>query len=78
MCIRDRARIKGVSGVYSDLLEKAGVDSVKELATRRPDNLHAKIVDTNAGVQITKQPPSLAMVESWVQQAKDLPKTLSY
>ena len=74
----DLARIKGVSGVYSDLLEKAGVDTVKELATRRPDNLHAKIVDTNAGVQITKQPPSLAMVESWVQQAKDLPKTLSY
>ena len=29
----DLARIKGVSGVYSDLLEKAGVDTVKELAT---------------------------------------------
>jgi len=74
----DLARIKGVSGVYSDLLEKAGVDTVKELATRRADNLHAKIVETNASHQITKQAPSLAMVESWVQQAKELPKTLSY
>ncbi len=74
----DLARIKGVSGVYSDLLEKAGVDTVKELATRRPDNLHARIVETNNADQITKQPPSLSMVESWVQQAKELPKTLSY
>lgn len=74
----DLARIKGISGVYSDLLEKAGVDTVKELATRRADNLHAKIVETNAKDQITKQPPSLSMVESWVQQAKELPKTLTY
>ncbi len=74
----DLARIKGISGVYSDLLEKAGVDTVKELATRRPDNLHAKILETNAKDQVTKQPPSAAMVESWVQQAKDLPKTISY
>jgi len=34
-------------GVYSDLLEEAGMDTVKELATRRPDNLHAKIDETN-------------------------------
>lgn len=74
----DLARIKGVSGVYSDLLEKAGVDTVKELATRRPDNLHARIIETNSSEQVTKQPPSLAMVESWVQQAKELPKTLTY
>lgn len=74
----DLARIKGISGVYSDLLEKAGVDTVKELATRRADNLHVKIVETNAKDQVTKQPPSLSMVESWVQQAKELPKTLTY
>lgn len=74
----DLARIKGISGVYSDLLEKTGVDTVKELATRRPDNLHAKILETNTKDPVTKQPPSAAMVESWVQQAKDLPKTISY
>lgn len=60
----------------ADLLEKAGVDTVKKLATPRPDNLHAKLVDTKDGDQITRQPPSLAMVESWGQQAKELPKTL--
>ena len=32
----DLSRVKGVAGVYSDLLEKAGVYTVKELATRKP------------------------------------------
>lgn len=74
----DLARIKGVSGVYSDLLEKAGVDTVKELAARRPDNLHAKIVETNDKDKLTERPPAAAMVEGWVAQAKELPKLLTY
>lgn len=74
----DLARIKGVSGVYSDLLEKAGVDTVKELATRRADNLHAKIIETNEAEKLTERPPTAAAVEDWVTQAKELPKLLSY
>lgn len=74
----DLARIKGISGVYSDLLEEAGVDTVKELATRRPDNLHAKIVETNDTRKLTERPPTAAMIEDWVKQAKDLPKVLTY
>jgi predicted flap endonuclease-1-like 5' DNA nuclease len=74
----DLARIKGVSGVYSDLLERAGVDTVKELATRRADNLHAKIIETNDSAKLTERPPTAAAVEDWVAQAKGLPKRLSY
>lgn len=74
----DLSRIKGVSGVYSDLLEKAGVDTVKELAMRRADNLHTKIVETNKTSELTKRPPTAKDVESWVSQAKDLPKLLTY
>jgi predicted flap endonuclease-1-like 5' DNA nuclease len=74
----DLARVKGVSGVYSDLLEHAGVDTVKELATRRPDNLHAKLVETNDSLKLTQRAPTAAQVEDWVAQAKDLPKLLSY
>ncbi len=74
----DLARIKGVSGVYSDLLESAGVDTVKELATRRPDNLHAKIIETNDGEKLTVRPPTIAAVQSWIEQAKELPKILTY
>lgn len=79
LCNRaDLARIKGVSGVYSDLLENAGVDTVKELATRRPDNLHAKIVETNDKEKLTERPPTAKAVEDWIKQAKDLPKILTY
>jgi predicted flap endonuclease-1-like 5' DNA nuclease len=74
----DLARIKGISGVYSDLLEEAGVDTVKELATRRPDNLHAKITETNDAKRLTERPPTAAMVEDWVNQAKGLPRVLTY
>lgn len=74
----DLARVKGVAGVYSDLLEQAGVDTVKELATRRPDNLHAKILETNESAKLTERPPTAAMVEDWVAQAKELPAVLTY
>lgn len=74
----DLARVKGVSGVYSNLLENAGVDTIKELATRRPDNLHAKIVEINDTDKLTARPPTASMVEDWVKQAKELPKTLTY
>lgn len=74
----DLARIKGISGVYSDLLEHAGVDTVKELATRRADNLHAKILETNEAAKLAERPPNLAMVEGWIAQAKELPAVLSY
>jgi len=38
--LSDLMRIKGVGEEYSDLLEEAGVDTVKELRNRNPDNLH--------------------------------------
>ncbi len=44
----DLMRIKGVGQEYSDLLEAAGVDTIKELAQRNADNLHAKLVTVNA------------------------------
>ncbi|MEZ5476278.1 MAG: DUF4332 domain-containing protein [Thiolinea sp.] len=74
----DLARLSGVSGVFGDLLEAAGVDTVKELATRRPDNLHAKIVEVNAEKSVAGRNPTAADVESWVAQAKDLPKMITY
>ncbi|WP_022948373.1 DUF4332 domain-containing protein [Methylohalobius crimeensis] len=74
----DLARIKGIGSVYSDLLEKVGVDTVKELATRRSDHLHQKILVTNEQVQLVKRPPTLAQVEQWVEEAKQLPKVLQY
>ena len=74
----DLARISGIAGVFSDLLEHAGVDTVKELATRNPDNLHAKLLEINAAKKLSGRAPSQGMVKDWVAQAKALPKLLEY
>ena len=74
----DLARVKGIGEVFSDLLEQAGVDSVKELANRRPDHLHAKLVEVNTQKKLAGRAPNLKAVENWVAQAQKLPKTLEY
>ena len=74
----DLMRIKGVGEEYSDLLEAAGVDTVKELKTRRADNLTAKMTEVNAAKKLVRQAPSLKAVEGWIAAAKDLPRMLTY
>ena len=74
----DLSRISGIAGVFSDLLEHAGVDTVKELATRNPDNLYAKLVEINAEKKLAGRTPPLNAVKDWVAQAKALPKLLEY
>ncbi|MEO9254480.1 MAG: DUF4332 domain-containing protein [Tepidiformaceae bacterium] len=74
----DLMRIKGVGSEYGDLLESAGVDTVKELATRRADNLHAKMNEVNEAKKLVRRPPSLADVEKWVAEAKTLPGAVTY
>jgi predicted flap endonuclease-1-like 5' DNA nuclease len=76
--LSDLMRIKGVGEEYSDLLEEAGVDTVKELRHRSPKNLHKKILETNTKKKLVRRPPALSMVEDWVQQAKALKPVLSY
>ena len=74
----DLFRVKGVGEEYSDLLEEAGVDTVPELAQRKPENLLQKLVETNAEKNIVRRLPVLSQVESWVKQAKDLPRIIEY
>lgn len=74
----DLMRIKGVGSEFSDLLEAAGVDTVKELATRRPDNLHAKLLEVNQAKSLTRRAPTQREVEDWVAEAKTLPAKLTY
>jgi len=74
----DLARVRGIGGVFSDLLEETGVDTVTELATRNPDNLHNQLMAINAQKRLAGRVPSLDMVRSWVAQARDLPKLLEH
>ncbi len=74
----DLMRINGIGGEYSELLEAAGVDSVVELRVRKPEHLHAALVDTNARRKLVRQVPSLKQVAGWIAQAKALPKAVSH
>jgi predicted flap endonuclease-1-like 5' DNA nuclease len=76
--LADLFRIKGVGEQYSDLLEEAGVDTVAELAKRVPENLHAKMLETNTAKNLVKRPPTLSNVKDWVEQAKSLPRKIEY
>ena len=80
----DLMRIKGVGSEYSDLLEAAGVDTVKELRRRKAENLTAAMVDTNdAHVKktrksIVRRTPSLSEVTRWIEQAKSLDPVITH
>ena len=74
----DLIRINGIGGDYAELLEAAGVDSVPELATRKPENLFAKMVELNTGKKLVRKIPSQTSVISWVDQAKTMAKVVHH
>jgi predicted flap endonuclease-1-like 5' DNA nuclease len=74
----DLFRIKGVGEEYSDLLEAAGVDTVKELRNRNAANLHAKMAEVNAENNLVRSLPNAEKVADWVEQAKGLDPAVSY
>jgi ribosomal protein L21 len=74
----DLMRINGVGSEFSDLLEAAGVDTVKELATRNAANLQAKLAEVNEEKKLTRRTPSESEVEAWVEEAKTLPPAVTH
>lgn len=74
----DLCRIKGVGEEYSELLECAGVDTVKELRNRNAENLATKMVEVNEQKKLTRRTPSQKEVEGWVAQAKTLPPKVEH
>jgi predicted flap endonuclease-1-like 5' DNA nuclease len=74
----DLYRIKGVGEEYADLLEQSGVDTIVELAQRNPANLHKRMLEINEQKKLVRRPPHLSQVQSWVEQAKGLPRVMHY
>jgi PAS domain S-box-containing protein len=74
----DMMRIRGVGEEYSELLEKAGVDTVKELRNRNPKNLHEALVQANEAHKLVRRLPTLSEVESWIKEAKEAETTMTY
>ena len=76
--LADLFRVKGIGEEYSDLLEEAGVDTVPELAQRNPANLYETLVAINQQKKLVRKLPTQGQVGSWVDQAKALPRLVSY
>jgi predicted flap endonuclease-1-like 5' DNA nuclease len=74
----DLFRIKGVGEEYSDLLEEAGVDTVPELAQRNAEHLYQKLVSVNQEKKLVRRLPTQAQVSDWIEQAKRLPRVITY
>jgi predicted flap endonuclease-1-like 5' DNA nuclease len=74
----DRMRIKGVGEEYAELLEAAGVDTVKELKYRNPANLAKAMAAANTQRKLVRLLPSEKLIKSWIEHAKKLPLKISY
>ena len=76
--LTDLCRVKGIGEEYADLLEEAGVDTVPELAQRNAENLHQKLVEINDEKELVRRVPTSDQVKDWVEQAKQLPRVVTY
>ena len=74
----DLMRSDGVGPQFSELLEAAGVDTVKELKHRKPENLQPKLEEVNAEKKLVRRVPALKEVEKMIAQAAELPAVMEY
>src|SRR5258708_35778435 len=76
--VADRMRIKGISKEYAELLQAAGVDTVKELRYRSPCNLAKAMANANMKRKMVRLLPSERVVGRWIEGARKLPLMISY
>ena len=74
----DLFRVKGVGPQFSELLEAAGVDTVKELRGRNAANLAAKMAEINEAKHLCKRPPVEKEIQKYIDAAKELEPVVSY
>ncbi len=74
----DLMRINGVGPQFSELLEAAGVDTVKEFRNRKAENLQPKLEEVNNEKNLCNRVPSLKEVIKMIDQAKELEPVMEY
>src|SRR4029078_1284818 len=70
--LADRMRIKGVREPYAQLLQDAGVDTVKELKYRNRGRLAEAMSAANSKHKRVRLLPSQKRVAAWIEAAKKL------
>lgn len=74
----DLFRVKGIGPQFSELLEAAGVDTVKELAHRNAANLEKTMIEVNEKEHRTKRVPTAGELQKMIDLAKELPAVVTY
>ena len=74
----DLFRVKGIGPQFSELLEAAGVDTVKELRNRNAANLAAKLLEVNEEKHLCRRTPVEKEVQKFIDLAKELEPVVTY
>jgi len=74
----DLYRVKGIGPQFAELLEAAGVDTVKELGHRVAKNLAAKVLEVNEAKHLVGRVPVEIELQRMIDQAKELPAVMTY
>ncbi|MBN1214444.1 MAG: DUF4332 domain-containing protein [Candidatus Lokiarchaeota archaeon] len=68
----DLIEIKGIGPEYADVLNQIGIDSIKELAYRDPQNTLKKIEELDKKKpDVIRKLPLLKDIEDWIKASKD-------
>ena len=74
----DLFRVKGIGPQFSELLEAAGVDTVKELGHRNAANLEKTMLEVNEKEHRVKRVPTAKELQKMIDQAKEMPGVVTY
>jgi len=74
----DHMRIKGMGRCYVVLLREVGVDTVRELRYRKPENLAQRMAETNKKKKLVRFLPPEKLIVRWIEHAKKLPLKITY
>ncbi|MFA6831322.1 MAG: DUF4332 domain-containing protein [Bacteroidaceae bacterium] len=76
--IADLLRLEGIDSQMAYLIKLSGVDTIKELRTRNPINLHEKLLETREDSKMINVKFTLNVIEGFINQAKELEPTIYY
>jgi predicted flap endonuclease-1-like 5' DNA nuclease len=76
--LADLMRVSGIGPQFSELLEAAGVDTIKELRARNAETLAAKMKEVNEAKHLAKASPPPKTIEGWINSAKKMEPTITY
>jgi nucleotidyltransferase/DNA polymerase involved in DNA repair len=71
-------RIKGVGREAAELLEAAGVDTIRELRYRNPANLAERMKAAMTNAKLARPLPSQRVLTRWIEGAKALKLEIRY